>query len=83
LGIVPQSAELECTTGCKCHLEDVERPQGKTKQKEWREPFQSLMPKEPTMLKRRTLQPQRHRLAELAEKWEHKHVRRTDEPMPK
>jgi hypothetical protein len=76
LGIVPQSGQLECTTNCKCHLQDVARPEGKTKQKEHREPFKSLMPKEPTMLKRRTLQPHRERLAELAKKWEHKHIRR-------
>jgi len=45
LGIVPQSGELRCTTNCKCHLEECERPATAPEGNVQRVPFVSLAPK--------------------------------------
>ena len=76
MGIVPQAGALICTTNCKCHLEEAERPTGKTKQKESTEPWESILPKTPTMLQRETEMKRNEQLARLAEKWEHEHLKR-------
>ena len=75
MGVVPQSGELVCTTNCKCHLEDAERPPGKTKQPEAKG-WESIFPKTPTMLLRETEPERNEQLARLAEKWEHEHLPR-------
>lgn len=80
LAIFPQAGRLACTTNCKCRLEPAERPQGKPRRREAQEPWQPLIPKSPTMLKRSTRSQERARLAELAEAWSHRHVRRREKP---
>jgi len=84
MAIVPQSGRLTCTTNCKCGLAEVERPAGRGKQPERREPFEALIPKKPTMLQRRTRRGERVKLAGRAGHWKHEHVRRAGvEPLPK
>jgi hypothetical protein len=82
MGIVPQSGRLACTTNCKCWLEEVERPAGPPRRKEARHAWESLLPKRPTMLERETRRKERQRLAELAEAWEHRHIRRRETAPP-
>lgn len=78
MGVAPQSPLLICTTHCKCHLEEAERPAAKTKQKEARVGFASAIPKVPTMLLRETKPKERGRLAVLAGVWGHEHVGRRE-----
>jgi hypothetical protein len=80
MGIVPQSGRLACTTNCKCRLEEAERPAAPPKHKEARGSWKTLAPKLPTMLRRSKRAKERRRLAELAEAWEHRHVRRREKP---
>ena len=59
------------------HIEQEKAKRAATvKQAEAKTPFQSLMPKTPTMLKRRTKPVTRGRLAEREAVWAHEHQKR-------
>lgn len=80
IGILPQAARLACTTKCQCHLENVRKPKKRPSQPEQTEPFKSLWPKRPTMLKRTTRPHDRVKRARLERKWSHEHIKRGDMP---
>lgn len=83
MAVTPQSGKLACCTNCHCELVDAQKPRtnpiaGRKEQDE----FVSLAPKSKTMDNRSERVEERAKLSRLADKWEHEHVGRHDEPIP-